>query len=91
MQGGLIVVKDGEILAAIELPIAGLISPLPYNEVFAKLKKLNLALETLGAAKDFNPFLTLSFLSLPVIPELKMTADGLFHVGKFDFIETQAD
>ena len=48
MQGGLIVVKNGEILAVIELPIAGLISPLSYNEVFEKLKKLNLALETLG-------------------------------------------
>ena len=90
MQGGLIVVKNGEILAVIELPIAGLISPLSYNEVFEKLKKLNLALETLGATKDFNPFLTLSFLSLPVIPELKMTADGLFHVGRFEFINTQA-
>ena len=90
MQGGLIVVKNGEILAVMELPIAGLISPLSYNEVFEKLKKLNLALETLGATKDFNPFLTLSFLSLPVIPELKMTADGLFHVGRFEFIETQA-
>ena len=87
MQGGLIVVKDGEILARLELPIAGLISPLSYIEVFDKLKKLNLALETLGATKDFNPFLTLSFLSLPVIPELKMTADGLFHVGRFEFIE----
>ena len=91
MQGGLIVVKNGEILAAIELPIAGLISPLSYNEVFEKLKKLNLALETLGATKDFNPFLTLSFLSLPVIPNLKMTADGLFHVGRFEFINTQAN
>lgn len=90
MQGGIIAVKDGEILAAIELPIAGLISTLSYSEVFAKLKELSRGLETLGAAKNFNPLLTLSFLSLPVIPELKLTADGLFHVRKFEFIEVQA-
>nr|WP_184528436.1 adenine deaminase [Bacillus benzoevorans] len=90
MQGGLIVVKNGEILASLELPIAGLISTLSSNEVFTKLKELNAALKTIGAAKNFNPFLTLSFLSLPVIPELKLTADGLFHIGKFEFIDIHA-
>lgn len=88
MQGGLIAVKEGQILAKLELPIAGLMSPLPYQEVYDKLKTLDKALEHLGASKEFNPFLTLSFLALPVIPELKLTVQGLFHVGTFKHIGT---
>jgi adenine deaminase len=86
MQGGLIVVNEGKIIAAIELPIAGLMSNRPYLDVATSLNDLHLALETLGANKDFNPFLTLSFLSLPVIPELKLTDIGLFQVSKFEHI-----
>lgn len=86
MQGGLIVVKNGEILAALALPIAGLISPLSYKEVNEQLQKLNSALKDLGSSGHFNPFLTLSFLALPVIPELKLTVQGLFHVGRFEHI-----
>ena len=48
-----------------------------------------MALGILGASEYFNPFLTLSFLALPVIPELKLTVQGLFHVGRFEHIETQ--
>jgi adenine deaminase len=87
-QGGLIVVKNGAILASLDLPIGGLISSLPFKEVYQKLKKLDDALEELGANGEFNPFLTLSFLALPVIPELKLTVQGLFHVGKFDHVDT---
>ena len=87
MQGGLIVIKDGQILASLELPIAGLISDRPYREVYACLNTLHIALEKLGANNHFNPFLTLSFLALPVIPELKLTDKGLFKVSKFEHIE----
>jgi adenine deaminase len=87
MQGGLIVIKDGQILAALDLPIAGLISDRPYREVYACLNTLHIALEKLGAYNHFNPFLTLSFLALPVIPELKLTDKGLFKVSKFEHIE----
>lgn len=86
MQGGLIVIKDGQILASLELPIAGLISDRPYREVYASLNNLHIALEKLGANSHFNPFLTLSFLALPVIPELKLTDKGLFKVSKFEHI-----
>jgi adenine deaminase len=87
MQGGMIVVKDGQLLASLELPIAGLISDRPYREVYASLNNLHIALEKLGANNEFNPFLTLSFLALPVIPELKLTDKGLFKVSKFEHID----
>jgi len=82
-QGGLIIVKNGAILASIDLTVSGLISELPYQDVYKKLQNLNHALNELGVTGEFNPFLTLSFLALPVIPELKLTVQGLFHVGKF--------
>ncbi|MGG0718500.1 adenine deaminase [Robertmurraya massiliosenegalensis] len=87
MQGGLIVVKNGEIIASLPLSIAGLMSEMPYEEVYQKLKVLDEALEQIGASKDFNPFLTLSFLTLPVIPELKLTDSGLFKVSTFEHVE----
>lgn len=90
MQGGLVVVLDGEIIASLKLSIAGLMSERSYQEVFSGLKDINLALEKLGASKEFNPFLTLSFLALPVIPELKLTDKGLFQVSKFKHITIEA-
>jgi adenine deaminase len=91
MQGGLIVVNQGKVIASLELTIAGLMSERPYLEVATSLHEIHLALETIGANKDFNPFLTLSFLSLPVIPELKLTDIGLFHVSKFEHISVDTD
>ena len=88
MQGGLIVVNHGEVIASLELPIAGLMSDRPYHEVYSSLNDLHLALKKLGANEHFNPFLTISFLALPVIPELKLTDKGLFQVSKFKHIHT---
>jgi adenine deaminase len=90
MQGGMIVVNQGEVLASLELPIAGLMSDRPYQEVYSKLNEINLALEELGASGEFNPFLTLSFLALPVIPELKLTDQGLFQLSTFKHIPIDA-
>ena len=90
IKGGMVVVNQGEILASLELPIAGLMSNLSYLEVNEQLNKINLALKKLGTSGRFNPFLTLSFLSLPVIPELKLTDQGLFQVSKFEHIEIDA-
>lgn len=91
MQGGLVIVQAGEILASLKLSIAGLMSEQSYQEVFSSLKEINQALEKLGASKEFNPFLTLSFLSLPVIPELKLTDKGLFQISTFTHISIEAD
>lgn len=86
MQGGLVVIKGGQILASLELPIAGIMSDRPYREVYSSLNNLHIALEQLGANDYFNPYLTLSFLPLPVIPELKLTDKGLFKVSTFEHI-----
>jgi adenine deaminase len=91
MQGGMVVIKEDQILASLKLPIAGLISDLPYQEVNSTLKELHLALKKLGATGQFNPFLTLSFLALPVIPELKLTDKGLFKVSTFENINISSD
>ncbi len=83
IQGGLVVINHGEVIASLSLPIAGLLSKKTYQNVNIELAKLKESLVQLGAGTAFNPFLTLSFLSLPVIPELKLTDQGLFHVSQF--------
>ena len=86
MQGGLVVVRNQEVLAKLPLPIAGLLSTNDYHSVVRELEEIDLALKEIGAPEHFNPFLTLSFLSLPVIPELKLTDKGLFNVNAFRHI-----
>lgn len=90
IQGGLVVVNQGKVVASLELSIAGLMSDRPYEEVYSSLNEINHALKKLGANDHFNPFLTISFLSLPVIPELKLTDKGLFQVSKFEHIDIDA-
>ncbi|MDR6999249.1 adenine deaminase [Neobacillus niacini] len=87
LNGGCVVMKDGEILAALSLPIGGLMSEKSFLAIHQELKKINEALVQIGFSGNFNPFLTLSFLTLPVIPELKLTDLGLFDVGKFQHIK----
>ncbi len=86
MQGGLVVVNQGKVIASLQLSICGLMSEKSYEEVYKNLKDMQLALEKLGASNHFNLFLTLSFLALPVIPELKLTDQGLFQFSRFDHI-----
>lgn len=90
MSGGLAVVQDGKILAELPLPIAGLMTDRDSSFIHARLSQLNQALMTIGCSMDFNPFLTLSFLALPVIPELKLTDKGLFSVRSFSHIKAEA-
>lgn len=85
-DGGLAVVSNGEILATLPLPIAGLMTDVTAEALNTQLIDLNKAFEKIGFTADFNPFLTLSFLALPVIPELKLTDQGLFNVTQFRFI-----
>jgi adenine deaminase len=89
-KGGIAVVAEGEVLASLPLPIAGLMSEQPYEEVNRQLKALNEAALSIGAASTFNPFLTLSFLALPVIPQLKLTDLGLFEFHSFRHIVVEA-
>jgi len=85
-QGGLTVVADGKILASLPLPIAGLLSQEPLETVAAKIKELEQMANNLGC-KAPSPFSVLSFLALPVIPELKLTDMGLVDVMAGEFVE----
>lgn len=86
MGGGIVVVCGGKVLASLSLEIGGLITNRPSADVIQDLKSLHEAIELIAPNLDFNPFLTLSFLTLPVIPAIKLTDKGLFDVTKFDFI-----
>jgi adenine deaminase len=89
MQGGFVVVEEGEIKASLSLPIAGLMSLQSAEEVSSQMEALNHAAHQIGAIPK-NPFLTLSFLALPVIPELKITDRGLVDVSEFRVIPLEA-
>ena len=84
--GGITLVQNRKVLATLELPIAGLMSDQKAEFISDKLKEMSsLAFEKLGVNSELDPFMTLSFLSLPVIPELKLTDRGLFDVRSFTF------
>jgi adenine deaminase len=88
--GGGVVVADGaEALAEVALPVAGLMSNAPMVDVDAAERRANEAAHALGGTMD-HPFMTLAFLALPVIPELKLTDKGLVDVAKFDFVSAVA-
>ncbi|WP_302373702.1 adenine deaminase [Enterococcus asini] len=81
--GGMIAVKDQTELACLPLAIGGLMSTLGYQTTYEKLTNLTATARKLGASSAFDPFLTLSFLTLSVIPELKITDMGLFSFSEF--------
>ena len=87
MQGGIVIVKDENVLASISLEIAGLMTSKNYRDAIKDLENLDKALNKVTPNLDFNLFLTLSFSSLPVIPDLKITDKGLFNVKEFKFID----
>jgi adenine deaminase len=85
LQGGLVVGSGDEVLAALPLPIAGLMSDRPLTEVAAALDDLHAAYHDLGGELA-DAFMALSFLALPVIPALKITDMGLVDVRKFEVV-----
>ena len=85
MKGGLAVVYNGEILASLALPFGGIMSEKSLLEVKKDYDKIIASAKELGC-KIQDPFMKLSFLALPVIPEIKITDKGLVDVNKFDFI-----
>jgi adenine deaminase len=80
--GGMVVVKDGKVLAILPLPIAGLMSDEPVEEVQSNVDRLAQAWKALGC-RLASPFMTMALLSLPVIPELRITNRGLVDVTEF--------
>jgi len=89
MQGGFVFVEGGKARASLPLPLGGLMSMEPAETVASQMKKLKEAARGLGCLPA-NPFLTLSFLALPVVPELKLTDKGLVDVSTFRIIPLEA-
>jgi len=86
LQGGLVVCANLEILASLPLPIAGLLSPEPLDVVVSQHEKVEKAAASLGSLPP-APFAILSFLALPVIPELRLTDLGLVDVAEFKLLK----
>lgn len=85
--GGFCVVSRGIVLARLPLPIAGLMTDAPVDDVLARQQALLGAAKSIGCAGQSDPLVTLSFLALPVIPEIRLTDEGLFDVTTMSFIK----
>ena len=90
MQGGLVVAADGEVLATVRLPIAGLMSEKSAKEVSVEMQDIEQAARDVGCTVS-TPFMAMSFLALPVIPRLRLTDKGLVDVKKFGFVPLFVD
>ena len=86
IQGGFVVVEDGQVVGELPLPVAGLMSEEPFEVVSDRLYRLRDTARGLGCTLP-EPFLQVAFLALPVIPHLKLTDRGLFDVDKFEFVD----
>lgn len=85
-DGGLAVASDDAVLANVPLPIGGLLSDQPYRVVAKQMAALRAAYSKVSEDVDYDPFITLSFLTLPVIPTIKLTDQGLFDFDTFSFV-----
>lgn len=86
INGGLVIVNGGKVLATVSLRIGGIMSDKPYKETIQELQYLHEQLSTI-TNESHNIFMILSFLCLPVIPSLKLTDKGLFDVEQFRHVE----
>ena len=86
MGGGLAVARGGEILAALPLPVGGLMSPEPIRVIRRELDRVVAAARELGSPLH-DPFMAMSFLALEVIPSLKLTDQGLVDVNAFQPVD----
>lgn len=89
MQGGIVISSGGKVLESLKLEIAGLMTNQKIEEVNRKLKSMIETARGLGIPEGVDPFMTLSFLALPVIPDVKITDKGLFDVRTFEFISIE--
>ncbi len=89
--GGYVVVSGGKVLAKLPLPVAGLMSDAPLEHILKNQQALLKAVRDLGVVTGSDPFITLSFIALPVIPAARLTDMGMFDVTKMQFINKQED
>jgi adenine deaminase len=92
IQGGIVIVKKGKIQNELELEVSGIMTNKDSNLIKDKIKEMKEDVKLMGLSKKIDdPFLLLAFLSLPVIPKLKLTYRGLFDVEKFKLIDIEYD
>ena len=84
--GGYTVVSHGEVLYTLELPILGMMSDAGFDSVQKTLQQMVAQVHAMGVPEEISPFILLSFLALPVIPELRITPRGLFDVTQMRFL-----
>ncbi|MCT4598860.1 MAG: adenine deaminase [Vallitalea sp.] len=91
MQGGIVIVNNNEVLASINLEICGLITTDDSRAVIDNLNHVNKMIKKIAPKVEINPLLTLSFMSLVVIPEIKVCERGLFDFSRLDFIDIYSE
>ncbi len=91
LGGGMAAVKNGEVLSEMPLPYAGLMTDASVSEVARQNEAVRKSVHTLGVPEDIEPFMTMAFVSLPVIPKIKMTTHGLFSSDKWAIVPFFAD
>ena len=90
-KGGIAVVDEEKTLATMPLPVAGLMSDKSWQAASHELEEIEAAFKKISDGVDFDPFITLSFLTLPVIPTLKLTDQGLYDFDKQKIISVEAE
>ena len=92
MGGGCVLVLDGKVLSELPLPIAGLMSDQSAEKVASQLEKMHqLAIRELGVSSEIDPLMSLCFMSLLVIPKLKLSDMGLFDAERFEFVDLEVE
>ena len=86
LQGGYVIAAEGKIIGELPLKVAGLISTLPSEQVQSITKQMLKQARDMGVPAYLDPFITLAFMALPVIPEIRLTDLGLFDVTSFKLI-----
>lgn len=84
--GGYVIIEDGKVTGELPLPLGGLMSLQSADEFIPALEKIINKAYDMGVNRNIDPFITLSFMALPVIPEIRITDCGLFDVNTFEFI-----
>ena len=87
VQGGYTLVREGQVMGTVPLNICGLMSSAPTEDLIMSLDEIAALAHAQGVPDNIDPFISLSFMALPVIPRLKITDMGMFDVEKFEFVE----
>ena len=87
VQGGYTLVREGQVVGTVPLNICGLMSNAPTEELIVSLDEIAALAHAQGVPENIDPFISLSFMALPVIPRLKITDVGMFDVDKFEFVK----